>query len=65
MTIDEAANILNVKKSALGEESELQKMLKVSARPMDRGTERTDLPSSGSGKLTLTFIRYACHSLEL
>lgn len=30
MTIDEAANILNVKKAKLGEESELQQMLKVS-----------------------------------
>lgn len=29
MTIDEAANILNVKRNALNQDSELQKMLKV------------------------------------
>lgn len=32
MTLDEAANILNVRKNALAEDSELQKMLKVNHR---------------------------------
>lgn len=31
MTLDEAADILNIKRNAITEESELQKMLKVSA----------------------------------